>query len=268
MGYGAVRDQRRQRTQVIFEGSGITSASIPPLGLDEKKKYIITVNGVRHRSSLEYMVSSVDLGFGPSGVLGQIGVSTEGVYYEATFKNLLSLGLTLEEYSAFFPGDLNLDACPYLTNEYRQTIASIPEADRRGHRGQAIAKLDVTQQFLWETSGYEDRLKIEIMDWGISDATEELPPRISCNALITWIGPTTGTVSAPSTARFTVSVPAAGLSKRVTAYYPKDARAPAIPPSYVYVPAISGGGVTVYESGNACIIESSSQGPVKIEVIL
>ncbi len=267
MGYGAVRDQRRQRTQVIFEGSGITSAPITPLGLEIGKKYIITVDGVRYRTHFEHGEGTVDFGFGSSGALSFLGVSTEGVYCEVTLKNLLGL-LTIEECACFFPVDLDLAACSYLTNEYRQAIAAIPEADRRSLRGQVIAKLNVTEQFVWEASGYEDRLKIEIMDWGIADATEELPPRMSCNALITWIGPTTGTVSNPSSAYFTVRVPAVGLSERVMAYYPKDARAPAIPPSITLVPMLSGGGVTVYESGNACIIESSSQGPVKIEVIL
>lgn len=51
----------------------------------------------------------------------------------ATVTDVRYLGAldSLEEFAAFFPGDLDLDECAYLTEDLRQSIAAIPEADRQ-----------------------------------------------------------------------------------------------------------------------------------------
>ena len=110
---------------------------------------------------------------------------------------------SLEEFASFFPSTLDLDNCAYLTSDLRQAINSMSETERRSHRGQALAKLKVQEQFIWNTVyngfDYKDYLNIEPLSWGVRDATEDSAPSILCTVLISWVGPTKATAQVIST---------------------------------------------------------------------
>lgn len=118
------------------------------------------------------------------------------VRVQATVTDVRYLGAleSLEEFASFFPADLDLDACEYLTEDLRQGIAQMDEDTRRSYRGEAIGKLRVTKQFVWSTIfegyDYKDYIEIEVVDYSVRDASESMAPSISCNVNITWVGPT------------------------------------------------------------------------------
>lgn len=128
------------------------------------------------------------------------------VRVRATVTDVRYLGAlsSLEEFASFFPADVDLDECEYLTSDLRESIGQMDEATRRSYRGQAIGKLNVTEQFLWSTvfNGYDykDYIKIEVVDYSVRDASEDMAPSISCDVDITWVGPTETVAETQTTA--------------------------------------------------------------------
>ena len=125
--------------------------------------------------------------------------TTKRVRATVTDVRFLGTLTSLEEFAAFFPSDLDLNNCNYLTEDLKQSIAQLDEATRRSYRGQAIGKLKVTEQFVWSTvfNGYDykDYIKIDVVDYAVHDASESMGPSISCEVDITWVGPTKTTAT-------------------------------------------------------------------------
>ena len=100
--------------------------------------------------------------------------------------------LTLDEYAAFIPVTVDLDKVTYLDHESREYIASISEEKRMELRAQAVNKLRLEEQFIWEAfwneTDYSDKLEITPVDWFIVDAKDESAPMIGCKAEIRWTG--------------------------------------------------------------------------------
>ena len=100
--------------------------------------------------------------------------------------------LTLDEYAAFIPVTVDLDKVTYLDHESREYIASISEEKRMELRAQAVNKLQLEEQFIWEAfwdeTDYSDELEITPVDWFIVDAKAESAPMIGCKAEIRWTG--------------------------------------------------------------------------------
>ena len=117
------------------------------------------------------------------------------VRVKATITDVRYLGAltSLEEFASFFPGDLDLSQCKYLTSDLKEAIGQMDEDTRRSYRGQAMGRLDVTERFDWSTIvgeyDYKDYLTIEVVSYSVRDASVDMAPSISCNVDITWTGP-------------------------------------------------------------------------------
>lgn len=76
----------------------------------------------------------------------------------ATLSDIRELGLltSVEEFASFFPGDLDIGKCNFLTEDQKNAISQMDEEARRSYRSDAIKNLSVTKQFVWRTEG-DDR---------------------------------------------------------------------------------------------------------------
>ena len=104
----------------------------------------------------------------------------------------LGLFTDIREYAAFFPASMDLSKATYLTRDQRQAIAAVSEGERLSIRAQAEAKLDLRNQFIWESTvdGEEPSqdLSFEPLEWTIYDATESSAPMIACRVKVSWTG--------------------------------------------------------------------------------
>lgn len=119
----------------------------------------------------------------------------ESVEVTATMTDVQYLGvLSMDEYASFFPVELNLSKVDYLTDDQKNYINSMSEADRAASRSAALAKLQVKEQFIWEAAydgkSYDDSILIEPIAFGVREATEDRAPSMTARVKISWIGET------------------------------------------------------------------------------
>lgn len=81
---------------------------------------------------------------------GEAGLSC---YVTATLSDIRELGRlqSLEEFASFFPDDLDVSKCEYLTPAVRTAISEIDGSTRSSYKSQAMSHLDLTNSnpFVW-----------------------------------------------------------------------------------------------------------------------